>query len=289
MSFEDPGVEEGPSDPIPGPLGAVGLTGAAWVLMTFGVIALSPEGGGVAGLALGMAFGLGGIGTLAARAIPPPAEARIGLRPMPLRFVPALLLLVPWVLLASEVDNWLADGLRQPGEEFDHVAPTGYALLEVALFSIALRPLLEEFFFRGVLQQGVVAVVGPWRGIALVAALFAFVRAGLALGSAYPFATLACQGLILGLLTGVIRHWTGSLLGGVVLQVASAALTLCLATWPEWLPIVGFNAGEGHTPVGWLVFAGASVAVGLRWLATTAVPETDYAAPAPPSGPVSPP
>ena len=255
------------SPPSPSPLGAITLTGLAWSVMVLVTVLATPATGGTLGLALGTALGLGGAGTLAARAISAPAERRIGLCGFAPRVLLPMLLLVPSVLLASELDNWIARLL--PGADpaaQGEPAPDGLATLELVLFSVLLRPVLEEFFFRGVVQQGVVAALGPGRGVVLAALLFALVRASFGLGDAYRVLTLGAQALCDGLLLGGLRLASGSILPGIALQMLAGAVGFGALAAKEWLPIPGFNGGGDHTPVAWLAPAALSVAAGLALL-----------------------
>jgi membrane protease YdiL (CAAX protease family) len=261
--------EEGPTEPSPSPLGAISLTGLAWGVMVLVTVLATPSTGGTLGIALGTVLGLGGAGTLGARAIPAPAEQRIGLTGFPLRLLLPVLLLAPYVLLVSELDNWIAALFPAPdaaSEAEADVALVGLAAVELVLFLVLLRPVLEEFFFRGVVQQGVVAVLGTRRGIVLTALLFAVVRASFGLGDTQRALTLAAQGFFEGLLLSGLRLATGSILPGVVLAMGTAGVGLLALATKEAFAIPGFNDESAHTPLTWLVPAALSVAAGVVWL-----------------------
>ena len=262
--------EEGPTAPSPSPLGAISLTGLAWGVMVLVTVLATPSTGGTLGIALGTVLGLGGAGTLGARAIPAPAEQRIGLTGFPLRLLLPVLLLAPYVLLVSELDNWIAELFPPPesaaSEAEADFALVGLAAVELVLFLVLLRPVLEEFFFRGVVQQGVVAVLGTRRGIVLTALLFAVVRASFGLGDTQRALTLAAQGFLEGLLLGGLRLASGSILPGVVLAMGTAGVGLLALATKEALVIPGFNDESAHTPLTWLVPAALSVGCGLVWL-----------------------
>jgi membrane protease YdiL (CAAX protease family) len=261
----------GPLPPSPSPLGAITLTGMAWSVMVLVTALATPATGGTLGLALGSALGLGGAGTLAARAVPAPAERRIGLSGFaPVLLLPALLL-VPSVLLTSELDNWIAR-LFPAAESAAPVEPAldRLATLELVLFAVLLRPVLEEFFFRGVLQQGVVGALGPARGVVLVAVLFALVRASFGLGDAYRALSLGAQALLDGLLLGGLRLASGSILPGVLLSMAMGAAGFVALATKQRFPIPGFSGGDAHTPLAWLAPAVLSVALGVVLLVRSA-------------------
>ncbi len=264
MSEAAPGRE-----PAPSPAGAVALTGLAWSVMMLVAVIATPATGGTLGLALGSALGLGGAGTLAARALPKPAERRIGLRGFAPRLLLPVLLLVPAVLLASELDNWIQRLFPavEPADAAASDPALGLAALELVLFIVLLRPVLEEFFFRGVIQQGVAAALGPVRGVALTAVLFGLVRASFGLFDPYRVLSFGVQAFLEGLLLGGLRLASGSILPCVLLQMLGGAAGFAALAWKEALPIEGFNTGSGHTPLAWLAPAALSVALGLLLLA----------------------
>jgi membrane protease YdiL (CAAX protease family) len=249
----------------------------AFAIATFGFVLLLPAAGLSFALAIGLCLGYGGVGTIAARAVPPPAEQRLGLRGFAPRFVLPILLVLPAVVLASEIDNWvrpLFPALVLP--DAANGAPSDeevlrLAALELVIVVVLLRPVLEEFFFRGVVQQGVVAHLGAVAGVAQTALLSGLASGGLAL----PFgpdraASAAAQGVLLGLLLGVLRHASGSLLASMVAAVLLEATNVAMAAGlAELLPIAGFNAPGEHTPVAVLATCALPVIGGvvlcLRW------------------------
>jgi membrane protease YdiL (CAAX protease family) len=260
------------SAPVPRPRAALALTALAWSVMVLVTVLTTPAEGGVFGLALGLLLGFGGAGTLAARSVPPPAERRIGLVGFAPRLLLPLVLLVPMVLLASELDNWIAASFFPAAETAAEGAarPDALATLEWVLFAVLLRPVLEEFFFRGVVQQGVVAALGPARGVLLTALLFSFVRTSVFGADAYHAVSLGAQELGTGLLLGFVRLGSGSILACVLLQTALEGAGVLSLVLRESLPIPGFNAGGAHTPAEWLFPAALSVGLGIRLLARAA-------------------
>jgi len=97
-----------PQPPFPSPFAALMLTFAA-SLAAFVIAVTLFEEPGVAALGIGEALGVGGVATLAARRVPEPQFARLGLRGFSPRLLPLLLCLVPLVFLVSELDNWGRD------------------------------------------------------------------------------------------------------------------------------------------------------------------------------------
>ena len=220
-------------------------------------------------LALGMTLGFGGVGTFVARQVPEPTDRRLGLTAIGPAQVGIVLLLIPVVLLTSELDNWVAELVPRPEEvengEPATTDPEAIALraLESALFVALLRPVIEEFFFRGVIQQGVVAALGPVSGVVLQASLFALVRATLGASDAYFVSTNAAQGFVEGALLGFLRLGTGSILPGIVLQVVTGTIAMFLMLRPDVVAIPGFTDTGSHTPVLWLLPAALCVALAL--------------------------
>ena len=86
-----------------------------------------------------------------------------------------------------------------------------------------LRPVLEEFFFRGVVQQGVVAALGTSGGVVFTAVLFALVRTSLFASDAYHATSFGLQALGLGVLLGFVRLASGSILASALLLTAIEA------------------------------------------------------------------
>jgi membrane protease YdiL (CAAX protease family) len=236
--------------------------------MVLVTVLTTPAEGGVFGLALGCLLGFGGAGTLAARGVPPPAERRIGLIGFAPRLLLPLALLAPFVLLASEIDNCIAAAFFPAAKTAasEATGPDALATLEWVLFAVLLRPVLEEFFFRGVVQQGVVAALGPARGVLLTALLFAFVRTSLSGGDPYHAVSFGVQALSTGLLLGFVRLASGSILACVLLQTALEGAGVLSLVLRESLQIPGFNAEGAHTPLAWLVPAALSVGLGIARL-----------------------
>jgi len=275
-----------PAAPVPSPLGASILTLLAWAIAISGWMLLLPDAGPAFSLAVGLCLGFGGVGTIAARSVPPPAELRLGLRGLALRFALPIALVLPAVVLASELDNLVRPlfpelPLPEAGEGTaldPEVARL--AALEFVITLVLLRPVLEEFFFRGVVQQGLVASLGPVAGVIQTALLSGLASGGLAL----PFgpdraASAGAQAAFLGVLLGLLRHASGSLLAPILAAVAmSASGVVFAALLAERIPIPGFNAGGTHTPLWILGACAAPVALGcalaLRFAASDAVDPT---------------
>lgn len=258
-----------PEDPhaFPSPGISVGLTFAALLLMLLVLAPLATTGRVVAGLAAGLVIGFGGVGSLAARRVPAPAELRMGLCGFPPRQILMVLALVPLALWLSEIENltalWLGRPELPPQPEAGDTSQAGGLLsvrglqsMEIALFVVLLRPVVEEFFFRGVIQQGAVARLGTWRGLLLSTLLFTLVRALTGPANEYTLVVLVLQSLIEGAALGGLRLATGSLLPGILLQGLINGVGLLAIFVAEDFRIQGFNTQDGHTHPALLAAAG---------------------------------
>jgi len=266
-----------------------------WLAFTLATTALfvslvpAVAGGGILGLAIGSVLGFGGIGVLAARLVPEPTAERLGLAPFPLRAVAPILLLLPAVLLVSELDNWIRIAFAAKQSETLGVATL--PALEAIVLAALLNPVLEEFFFRGVLLQGCVSALGRWRALLYVAALqiaLAPMIAGFDSFSAEPStALIVSQGaatFLMGLAYGLTRLATRSLLPSIVLSGGVTSLGIAAGAFADRLAIPGFNAPGPTTPPVYLIPAAASVALGV-WLLTEQLAREPELPPIPPPAP----
>ena len=257
-----------PQPALPTPLGAASLTLFAWAITLFGT-ALASEAQGAISLAIGLCLGFGGVGTMAARSVPPPSDLRLGLHGFPLRFLVPMLLMAPSFILASEIDNWMPALLPPiplpPGVEAGASARNPeiaqLETLEVVITLILLRPVLEEFFFRGVIQQGLVAHRGAVGGVLQTALLSGVATGGIFLVLApNAAASTGAQAVFMALLFGVLRYVSGSLLASILASIGYGLLSVAatLAKAP------GFVLGSGvHTPLGIVVASAVTVAIGV--------------------------
>ena len=256
--------EAGERPEAPTPAGATMLTLLAWAVGMFAWATLLPWVGHWGAFGVALALGYGVVGTLAARGLPTPAEPRLGLRGFERSQALWIALAVPAVLLLSEVDNVirpLVPALTEPTPGAEP-AEDVIALLaiEFTITTVLLRPVLEEFFFRGVIQQGLVVWMGASAGVALTSVLFVLAVAGFAfpLGPQYA-ASLAAQAAFIGPVLGLFRLATGSLLAPILLQMTMAAFGVLAMSYPDTIPIEGFNTPGDHTPFAILAPAALSV------------------------------
>jgi membrane protease YdiL (CAAX protease family) len=156
---------------------------------------------------------------------------------------------------------------------------TSLALLETLIVGVGLIPVVEEWFFRGVLQQGLVGSLGAAGGV-FVTALFFALGHGVSL-SVQSWAALVAQTLVLGLVFGYARHKSGSLLAPMLLHVGVNGLGVAALAAPHLIQIPGYNAPGAHTPWWLLALCVTAVAagVGVLWNETPPpvpiVPATD--------------
>lgn len=261
--------------PFPSPL-------QASLLALLGVFAANLVGALLAGVtsataATGLAtvVGIGAAGLLGAANVPPPHAERLGLRGLRLVHLPPLLLLVPVSLLAAELDPLLATWFPPPdvverAERMREVLPTdaGLALVETLVVAVGLSPVVEEWLFRGVIQQGLVAHLGAGAGIATTALLFALCHGGGI--SAQSYAAVVAQTFTIGVAFGFARHATGSLLAAILLHAGVNGFGVLALSIGQALGGSGAAAGAApapaHLPLAVLAGSAASVALGAWWL-----------------------
>ena len=258
---------------FPGPWAAFLLCLAAIFATSLFFALFETEFDFIAALGLGQAIGLGGVAALAARRVPPPHVERIGLRPFSNNLVFPLLCLLPVVVLISEVDNYVrillppTPAVLELQEELIELTriDSPYAAIQTLIVAMGISPVIEGFFFFGVVQQGLVSRMGKTRGVFLAAVLYAifhFPAAGGAGGGVVPFAS----GLTVGCLLALARLGTGSVLAAMGLAGAISGIHLAASQWSESFAIPGFNAPGAHTPLVIVVPCGLAVLYGVRVL-----------------------
>ena len=262
--------------PFPSPLNAVLLTMMGAFFTTAIAVMVSSWATPTTAVGIGTVFGLGGAGMLGAANIPPPHAERVGLRLPAGRHLVGLLLLLPVAILASEIDNGFAAFFPAPDaqvvqETVDKVpVDARLSMLETVIVAVGLIPVVEEWFFRGVLQQGLVASLGGGLGIFVTALLFALGHgAGL---TVQAWGALVAQTLLLGLTFGYARHRTGSLLAPILLHAAVNGMGIAALAAATVVAVPGYNAPGAHTPLAILAASLASVGLGVWWLGKGLVP-----------------
>ena len=222
-------------------------------------VLVGPSGEGSAGrLGIATIVSYGVLFAIAVPRIPPPPSDYLGfVRPVERGFTAALFLL-PSVLLVSEVDNLLRAVWPNPEGQAAQAPLAGLALFETAIVLIAVLPVIEEIFFRGLLQPRLVESFGRVGGITATAALAGLAWLGVSAGP-WVAVGIVCNGLVLGLL----RESSRSILPGLL---ANVSLGVCrVAAVQSAFGIPGFDdMTADHTPLAWLVPAALLTGVGLR-------------------------
>ncbi len=263
----------------PGPGSAFALTilavfGMAFVIMLFG------EKIDLGGVGLGQVVGFGLAAMLATQRIPEPRSERLGLRGITASFLPTLFLLLPTVILTSEFDNILR-GMIPPApldpevQELLSLDDTNvWTTIQRVIVLIGLAPVMEEWLFRGVIQQGLVSVMGRIGGVALTAFLFALVHLSLAAPSTSLMAFIPIA-FVNGVLFGIVRLASGSLLAAMLLHAGFNAIGVAASYTAESFPIQGFNVPDSHTGIGVLLPCAVMVGVACVNLRATLAETTD--------------
>jgi len=218
-----------------------------------GAAALTPA---LLGIAAILAYG--GAFALAAQRLEGAPPAALGLLPAARPAWLSVGFLLPSILLMSEIDNVTRALIPPPETIANATAPAVASLavvLERAIVWIAVLPLVEELFFRGLLQPHFVARWGRVRGVAACAGV-----SGVGFGLLYPWAFPVV--LARGALLGFMRESSGSVLPGMLLHVGfGLAHALAVA---QWFGIPGFDdLASAHTPLEWLIPAALATGVGL--------------------------
>lgn len=137
--------------------------------------------------------------------------------------IAALLGIGCWVLgtIVSLISYLINDGIGNIQGDYQAAAAGGFLAVIATLFmGSVLTPLGEEFLFRGVLTAGLLRY-GPWIGIIVSAAIFALAHG---INPVLPVA------FIVGIVTGLLFHRTGSVWPGVVVHAFNNAAGLFLPT-----------------------------------------------------------
>jgi membrane protease YdiL (CAAX protease family) len=268
---------------FPGPMAAFGLALAgllssslvASIAMSLG---FSGKSSLMAAMGIGYGIGLGGVATLAAQRVPEPQMQRMGLQNFSPTLMSSLLCMLPLLILISELDNWWK--LTLPvSPEFEEVREqmkalfnlnSPYAMIQTAIVALGIIPVVEGFFFFGVILQGVVGRLGRGRGLLVVAILYSLVHfpaSGTPGNALIPLTTWLAVGGALGL----VRLASGSILPAILLSSGYSAIHLIADVGRESFPIPGFNAPGDHTPLWILLPSAALVWVGAKQLWTEAL------------------
>jgi len=122
-----------------------------------------------------------------------------------------------------------------------------WSLLQLIIVMVGIAPIVEEFFFRGVIQQGLVLHMGMLRGVAFAALLSTLARP---VNVADPprFLAAAVAFFLLGLGLGIVRVATRSVLGSMLLASSWAAVGVASLALEGKLDLPGMNVEGSHLP-----------------------------------------
>lgn len=269
MSGIQPPIDSEAPRHFPGPTAALGITFAAAISSAVAMsIFGTQQNYGTIGIGQVMGYGL--VAILATQRIPPPQEMRLGLQGFSRDFVPMLLLLIPVVFLLSECDNIIRDlapaapvapvdpEVEAAASAFLQNSDSAYGMLQRMIFIVGLAPVMEEWLFRGIIQQGLAGSLGRIPGVLLTSLLFALGHVGFGLPPG-TFLSFFLSAFSLGLLLGCVRIATGSLLAAILLHAAFSAVGVAAGFLSETMPIEGFTVPDTHTAIG--IMAPSVVAV----------------------------
>lgn len=133
----------------------------------------------------------------------------------------------------------------QPPAVFDADDP--WSLLQLVIVMVGIAPIVEEFFFRGVIQQGLVLRMGMLRGVAFAALLSTLARP---VNVADPprFLAAALAFFVLGWGLGIVRIATQSVLGSMLLASTWAGVGVAALALQGEMDLPGMNVEGTHLP-----------------------------------------
>ena len=145
-----------------------------------------------------------------------------------------------------------------------------WSLLSAFIVLVGISPVVEEFLFRGVIQQGLVQRLGLLRGVTMVALLWTLLRPAPVAGFARFFAA-AIASFGLGWALGMVRIATGSILGSILLASSWAAIGLGSLALEGRMDLPGMNVDGTHLPI--LITLASALLVG--WAGSAIYQEAD--------------
>jgi membrane protease YdiL (CAAX protease family) len=255
--------------PYPRPLDALLLVSLAWLTVQLvGASLLRPLGAQLA-VGIGLTLGVVAVSAFAWRALPPPRGERLGLRGVARRYLVCIVLLIPIAFVGSELEQLVRAVFPPP--DLDVVArvrraavatDTPRRIAQTLAITIALAPALEEWLFRGLIQPGLVDAVGVRRGILVTSLLFGLWHGSFGLSPA-AWCSAFAGAFVYGLLLGIARHTSGSLLAALLLHIGINGMAVLGAALHRTLPIPVWNAPGEHVPAAVLAPALLAVALGV--------------------------
>ena len=144
------------------------------------------------------------------------------------------------------------------------------AVLQAIVVMVGIVPIVEEFLYRGVIQQGLVQRLGLIRGVSMTALLWTLLRPAPIAG--FPrFLAAVIASFALGWALGIVRVATRSILGPILLSAGWAAIGLGAMVMEERMELPGMNVEGTHLP---LLISGASLAL-VAWAGWTIYQEAE--------------
>jgi membrane protease YdiL (CAAX protease family) len=209
---------------------------------------------GTAGI--GAILGYGAAFALVARRLTDPPQVALGLVPARVGSVIVAALLIPSLLLTSEIENLFREIFPWPEPTGDPPEPHASTAYQAAIVLIVVMPMVYELFFRGFLQPRLVRRLGSVRGVLLTAALNTLAGMFLSAPSQIP----AAFGRFL--LLGVLRQCSGSVRPSIALHAMWGAITV--GAYLGLYGIAGFDdTSQPHTSAVWLLPAFVLTLLGL--------------------------
>jgi len=122
-----------------------------------------------------------------------------------------------------------------------------WSLLQAIVVLAGISPVVEEFLFRGVIQQGLAARLGLLRGVAFTALLWTLLRPA-PVDHWLRFLAAAIASLGLGCALGIVRVATGSILASILLSSLWSAIGLTSLALEGSVDLPGLNVEHSHLP-----------------------------------------
>jgi len=122
------------------------------------------------------------------------------------------------------------------------------SVLQAFIVMVGISPIVEEFLFRGVIQQGIVQRLGLIRGVSVVSLLWTLLRPAPIAGFS-RFLAAAIASFALGWALGIVRIATRSILGPILLASGWAAIGLTSLVLEGRIDLPGMNVPGSHLPV----------------------------------------
>ena len=256
--------------PFPGPFTAIAMTAVAWGTFHYWSQITQGRLGVLASLAFSALVAYGLVGALALPQVPRPWAKRLGMAPLAPRHVAHVVLLLAAFAVGLELQAAVRFAAGRPGGVGLYTLSRGLITTEstwgIVVVFVILIPVVTEWFFRGVVQQGLVARLGPTRGLLMTAALTASLHAGPREDPAVWIAVVLSAGWW-ALVAGALRLTTGSLLAPILVHAGWNAMWVVAVLTADSAPIPALTAQGASLPIFILVPAVVAVAAGavLLW------------------------